>query len=177
MDAFFSSGWRMRVAPWSASGTIPYAARKKMKSALRRESFVSQKIVRAAVAIARGAEETLVLGDLSARIDWAYAPDFYRCDDANRAGCRAGRVCRRDRRDTQRPGICGDRLRTTRCRLARSRSRGSAFAHTVVDHTRWELRPIARPHRLHPRVTFPEMVAILVDAAQRENDRVSRVDA
>lgn len=46
------------------------------ESSLRREQFVSQKIVRAAVAAARGSREKLVLGDLSARIDWGYAPDF-----------------------------------------------------------------------------------------------------
>jgi GDPmannose 4,6-dehydratase len=46
------------------------------ESPLRREQFVSQKIVRAAVAAARGRREKLVLGDLSAQIDWGYAPDF-----------------------------------------------------------------------------------------------------
>src|SRR5581483_8894819 len=46
------------------------------ESPLRRAGFVSQKIVRAAIAIARGSREKLVLGDLSARVDWGYAPDF-----------------------------------------------------------------------------------------------------
>jgi GDPmannose 4,6-dehydratase len=46
------------------------------ESPYRREAFVSQKIIRAAVAIAAGKQERIVLGDLSARIDWGWAPDF-----------------------------------------------------------------------------------------------------
>ena len=46
------------------------------ESPLRAEKFVSKKIVKAARAIARGSRDRLVLGDLSARIDWGYAPDF-----------------------------------------------------------------------------------------------------
>lgn len=46
------------------------------ESPYRRESFVSQKIVRAAHAIAAGKQDQLVLGDLGARVDWGYAPDY-----------------------------------------------------------------------------------------------------
>ena len=46
------------------------------ESVHRQEKFVSQKIIRAAAAIAAGSREKLILGDLSARIDWGYAPDF-----------------------------------------------------------------------------------------------------
>lgn len=46
------------------------------ESAYRQEKFVSQKIIRAALEIAAGRQEKLILGDLSARIDWGYAPDF-----------------------------------------------------------------------------------------------------
>ena len=46
------------------------------ESPLRAEKFVSKKIVKAAKAIARGERDKLVLGDLSAQIDWGYAPDF-----------------------------------------------------------------------------------------------------
>jgi GDPmannose 4,6-dehydratase len=43
----------------------------------RGPQFVSQKIVRAAVAIAMGARvQKLVIGDLSSEVDWGYAPDF-----------------------------------------------------------------------------------------------------
>jgi GDPmannose 4,6-dehydratase len=46
------------------------------ESALRRTDFVSQKIVRAAVAIAKRRESKLVLGDLGAVVDWGYAVDY-----------------------------------------------------------------------------------------------------
>jgi len=46
------------------------------ESPWRRPGFVSRKIVDAAVAIRGGAAERLVLADLSARVDWGYAPDF-----------------------------------------------------------------------------------------------------
>ena len=47
------------------------------ESHLRGPRFVSQKIVRAAAAIAMDKRvEKLVLGDLSSEVDWGYAPDF-----------------------------------------------------------------------------------------------------
>jgi GDPmannose 4,6-dehydratase len=47
------------------------------ESQYRGPQFVSQKIVRAAVAIAAGVGSLkLVLGDLSSEVDWGYAPDF-----------------------------------------------------------------------------------------------------
>ena len=42
----------------------------------RKDSFVSRKIVKAAIAIKSGLKERLVLGNLGARIDWGYAPDY-----------------------------------------------------------------------------------------------------
>jgi GDPmannose 4,6-dehydratase len=46
------------------------------ESPYRQEKFVSQKIIRAVLRISRGEQTKLVLGNLSARIDWGYAPDF-----------------------------------------------------------------------------------------------------
>lgn len=46
------------------------------ESPLRAATFVSKKIVKAAWAITRGAQGKLVLGSLSAQLDWGYAPDF-----------------------------------------------------------------------------------------------------
>jgi GDPmannose 4,6-dehydratase len=40
--------------------------------------FVPRKIVNGAVRIARGEQEQLVLGDMDARRDWGYAPDYVR---------------------------------------------------------------------------------------------------
>ncbi len=46
------------------------------ESPSRRPEFVSTKIIRAAVAISRGKRDLLVLGDLSAQVDWGWAPDY-----------------------------------------------------------------------------------------------------
>lgn len=46
------------------------------ESPLRSQKFVSQKIVRAAIAISRGKQKELVLGRLNAVIDWGFAGDY-----------------------------------------------------------------------------------------------------
>ena len=46
------------------------------ESYLRPERFVTRKIVSAACRIAAGSKETLVLGDISIRRDWGWAPDY-----------------------------------------------------------------------------------------------------
>ncbi len=46
------------------------------ESGNRPESFVAQKIVSTARRIKAGSDEKLVIGDLSARVDWGYAPDY-----------------------------------------------------------------------------------------------------
>jgi len=46
------------------------------ESAYRKEKFLSQKIIRGALGIKSGRATQLVLGDLSARVDWGYAPDY-----------------------------------------------------------------------------------------------------
>jgi GDPmannose 4,6-dehydratase len=46
------------------------------ESPLRPTRFVTQKIVRAACRIADGSEEPLVLGDLTVRRDWGWAPEY-----------------------------------------------------------------------------------------------------
>ena len=46
------------------------------ESPLRRPEFLSRKIVRAAVGILKGQENSLILGDLKARADWGYAPEY-----------------------------------------------------------------------------------------------------
>jgi GDPmannose 4,6-dehydratase len=48
------------------------------ESPRRGEEFVTRKISRAVARIARGQEATLALGNLDARRDWGYAPDFAR---------------------------------------------------------------------------------------------------
>ena len=46
------------------------------ESALRKPSFLSQKIVRGALQARRDPTHRLLLGDLDARVDWGYAPDY-----------------------------------------------------------------------------------------------------
>jgi GDPmannose 4,6-dehydratase len=46
------------------------------ESHLRDRKFVIPKIIDAAVSIARGSRQKLPLGDVSARVDWGYAPDY-----------------------------------------------------------------------------------------------------
>jgi len=46
------------------------------ESPLRPERFVTQKVVAAAVRIARGSKERLALGDLSVQRDWGWAPEY-----------------------------------------------------------------------------------------------------
>jgi GDPmannose 4,6-dehydratase len=46
------------------------------ESPYRRDNFVSQRIARGVVAIKHGKAKELVVGDLSAEVDWGYAPDY-----------------------------------------------------------------------------------------------------
>lgn len=46
------------------------------ESSLRKSSFVSQKIVRGAMRARRDRAFRLTLGDIDARVDWGYAPDY-----------------------------------------------------------------------------------------------------
>ncbi|MCX5658772.1 MAG: GDP-mannose 4,6-dehydratase [Planctomycetota bacterium] len=46
------------------------------ESALRTGTFLSRKVIDAAMRIQGGSRETLTLGSLDARTDWSYAPDF-----------------------------------------------------------------------------------------------------
>jgi GDPmannose 4,6-dehydratase len=46
------------------------------ESVYRQEKFLSQKIIRGALAIKHGRSRRLVLGDLSAQVDWGYALDY-----------------------------------------------------------------------------------------------------
>lgn len=52
------------------------------ESPLRGAQFVTQRIVRGLAAIVRGEATTLELGNLDARVDWGYAPDYTRAMQA-----------------------------------------------------------------------------------------------
>ena len=52
------------------------------ESPRRSSKFVSKKIIETAVKISKGEASELVLGDLSAKIDWGFAPDYVRAAHA-----------------------------------------------------------------------------------------------
>jgi GDPmannose 4,6-dehydratase len=46
------------------------------ESIYRQDKFLSKKIIKGALAIKKGRQQELILGDLSAEADWGYAPDY-----------------------------------------------------------------------------------------------------
>jgi GDPmannose 4,6-dehydratase len=137
------------------------------ESPLRRRNFVSQKIVRAAVAISRGSDEKLVLGDLSARIDWGYAPDYV---DA------MIRIVRQPSADdyivaTGQPRSVQDFVEVTfgllgldwHSHVIENRSLLPRRSRTLVGNAA-KLRAATG---WTPRVTFAQMIELLVEAAQQ----------
>jgi GDPmannose 4,6-dehydratase len=139
------------------------------ESPLRRPNFVSQKIVRAAAAIAKGHSEKLVIGDLQARIDWGYAPDFI---DA------MVRIVRQSEP--------GDFVVATGETHSVQDFVEIAFGSLGLDwraHVIENRDLLTRPHTTRvgdagllrnrtgwrPSVTFRQMVEILLEAAQREH--------
>jgi GDPmannose 4,6-dehydratase len=46
------------------------------ESIYRKEQFISMKLIKGAVNIKIGIQDKIIIGDLSAEIDWGYAPDF-----------------------------------------------------------------------------------------------------
>jgi GDPmannose 4,6-dehydratase len=139
------------------------------ESPLRPAGFLSAKIVRGVVEIARRKRDRLVLGDLSARVDWGYAPDYI---DA------MIRIVRLDAADdfvvaSGRAHSVGDFV-------------SIAFAHLELDWRRYvdtdaSLLTKSKPamalvgdssklrHRTDwaPSVSFADMVRLLVDAELR----------
>ncbi|HUQ20776.1 MAG TPA: GDP-mannose 4,6-dehydratase, partial [Gemmatimonadaceae bacterium] len=135
------------------------------ESPLRGPSFVSQRIASGAAAIAAGLQQTLTIGDLSARTDWGYAPDFV---DA------MIRIARRPDAD--------DYIIATGEAHTVEEFVEAAFARVGLDWrdhvtedrsllTRTSPARIGNPTHLktstgwEPTVTFKELVEILVDAA------------
>ena len=70
---YMTSSYRLHYGLFVATGILF-----NHESPRRPPEFVTQKIVRGAVAIARGEQDRLVLGNLEARRDWGYAGDYVR---------------------------------------------------------------------------------------------------
>jgi GDPmannose 4,6-dehydratase len=65
--------YRFRYGIFSAAGILY-----NHESVLRSGCFVSKKIIKGAIDIKKGRKNKLALGNLSAVIDWGYAPDYVR---------------------------------------------------------------------------------------------------
>lgn len=65
--------YRSRYGIFSAVGILY-----NHESILRDEHFVSKKIIKGVIDIKKGRQKKLSLGDLSAVVDWGYAPDYVR---------------------------------------------------------------------------------------------------
>jgi GDPmannose 4,6-dehydratase len=135
------------------------------ESPRRKPEFVPAKIAHAAKAIAAGRQEELVLGDLEAKRDWGYAPDYVEA---------MWLMLQQDEPDDY--VVATGELHSVRELVE------LAFAHVGLDwqaHVRsddslrrgqmYELVGDATKARTQlgwqPSVTFAELVAILVDAA------------
>lgn len=135
------------------------------ESPRRPREFLPAKVAHAAAAIAAGGQEELVLGDLEARRDWGYAPDFV---DA------MWRMLQQDAPDDY--VIATGELHSVRELVE------IAFAHVGLDwreHVRVDDSLVRRvDHEIvgdatkarttlgwEPSVTFDELVRLLVDAA------------
>ncbi|MGW0884295.1 GDP-mannose 4,6-dehydratase [Streptomyces sp. NPDC002671] len=135
------------------------------ESPRRGETFVTRKIARAAARIARGEQQHLYLGNLEARRDWGYAPEYV---DA------MWRMLQRDRPD--------DYVVATGTSHSVREFLGFCFEHVGLDpeqHIRFDeryLRPSEVPDLIgdaskaereltwRPTVHAPELARIMVDA-------------
>lgn len=135
------------------------------ESELRREGFLTSKIVRAAIRAQRDGSGSLRIGDLEARVDWGYAPDFV---DA------FTRILALPAPDTY-------VIATGETHSVKDFAQ-AAFAHVGLEWSRFVhqdrtvlTRPsvcrIGSPMKLmrdtgwHPTRPFPDMVAAILDAA------------
>jgi len=139
------------------------------ESPRRGETFVTRKIARAAARIARGEQQYLYLGNLEARRDWGYAPEYV---DA------MWRMLQRDQPD--------DYVVATGTSHSVRDFLGFCFEHVGLDpekHVRFDeryLRPSEVPDLIgdatkarrelgwEPTVYAPELARIMVDAELRQ---------
>ncbi|MBW3615471.1 MAG: GDP-mannose 4,6-dehydratase [Actinobacteria bacterium] len=147
------------------------------ESERRGETFVTRKITRAVARIAAGMQEALYLGNLEARRDWGYAPDYVEA---------MWRMLQHDHGDDF--VVATGESHTVRefCELAFARVGLDWESHVRFD-PRYE-RPTEVDHLLgdpskakallgwEPKVRFPELVRIMVDGdvQQLEDEMAGR---
>jgi len=136
------------------------------ESEYRKAKFLSQKIIQGAIKIKKGQATRLVLGDLSAELDWGYAPDYVEA---------MVRILALENPDqyiiaTGQPHSVREFV-------------GLVFQQLNLDYKDWveedssiirksKCRLIGNPGKLHrdtgwsPSVSFPEMVRLLTEQTQ-----------
>jgi GDPmannose 4,6-dehydratase len=144
------------------------------ESPLRPERFVTRKITRTAVRIAQGSGERLVLGELSIRRDWGWAPDYV---DA---------MWRMLQRDTPEDLVVASGVSHSLADfVAAAFEEAGLDWRDHVDHGPSLSRPADITHSVgnaqragqvlgwHPAVKFPELVARMVRAEREGAGAVS----
>jgi len=136
------------------------------ESVYRPEKFLSQKIIQGALAIKSGRSKQLALGDLSAEVDWGYAPDYV--DAMVRILALA---------EPKTYVIATGTAHTVRDFVS------AAFQHLDLDYRDWvvenpsiirksknklvgDASQLRRETGWSPSVSFPEMVRLLIDQSR-----------
>ena len=158
---FIARSYRRRYGLFTACGILY-----NHESPRRPLDFLPRKVARAAAAISLGLEDRLVLGDLDARRDWGYAPDYVRAmwlmlqqeapDDYIVATGESHAVRDLVQFAFARVGLEWERHVTTDPAF----QRGSAELHDLVGNARKARRALG----WKPTVTFAGLVERLVDA-------------
>ena len=140
----------------------------------RGETFVTRKIAKAAVAIAKGRQEHLLLGNLDARRDWGYAPDYVRAmwlmlqaetpDDYVIATGEDHTVREFCELAFQHVGLDWERY---------VRIDERYFRPTEVNHLHGDPSKAAAQLGWKPKVTFKELVGLMVEAELAAESRRS----
>jgi GDPmannose 4,6-dehydratase len=136
------------------------------ESPLRGAQFVTQRVVRGLVAIARGEATRLEVGSLEARVDWGYAPDYTRAMQAMLEASAPGDFV-----------VATGTMHSVRDLVAIAAEHLGLDWQQVVFETgdllqRGTQELCGNAARLQaatgwsPRIAFPDMVRLLVDAAK-----------
>ncbi len=136
------------------------------ESPRRGETFVTRKITRAVARIAAGLQDKLYLGNLDAKRDWGYAPDYVEAMWLMLQADEPDDFVHRHRRDPLGPRGGRDRLRPPGPRPRRARRDRPALLPPRRGR-RAARRPVegaARSSGWEPKVRFKELVELMVDA-------------
>jgi GDPmannose 4,6-dehydratase len=136
------------------------------ESPRRAATFVSRKIVKAAVAIRNGIQAQLVLGNLDARVDWGYAPDYVsamwailQSDPADDFVIASGAL--HSVRDFARTAFAAVGLDWNKYVSENVQVLSSGRPPVTL---RGDNRKLRRTTGWHPQVSFEQMVRIMVEA-------------